>query len=138
MENKFEYYKENYYRELNIKSEINNSLSLPIGIISGIIAGMFYLFSNFDFRYAGLLNAIFILFLSLDFIFLIISIYYLIKAYSDFPKGYEYALLPDTNEIDLYETQLKTYYSDNKILDKSKDDVKEYILSQMIMNTGQN
>ncbi|HAH25061.1 MAG TPA: hypothetical protein DCL77_15115 [Prolixibacteraceae bacterium] len=66
-------------------------------------------------------------------------IYNLIKAYSDFPKGYDYSLLADTNDLDLYHQQLKKFYTQNPDLpDTSEQEVEEYILNEMIRNTDEN
>ena len=155
MENRFDFYKEFYFKELDRRDEINNSLSLPIGIITALFAGIFYLFTNFDYSsetslilinicsckltYQILLISLFVLSILTGTIFLCIAIYHLIKSYSDFPNGYQYEVLPDTNQIDLYEKQLKDYYTKELGTDIiSKEEVKSYVLSEMIRNTGVN
>jgi hypothetical protein len=138
MENRFEFYKEFYFKELDKRNEINNSLSLPIGIITTLVAGLLYLITNFDYYFHIVLSVLFIGSILVASTFLIISIYHLVKSYSDFPKGYDYVILPDTNQIDKYEKELKKYYADNKQVDISKEEAREYVLSEMIKNTGEN
>lgn len=139
MKNKFEFYKENYFKELDKRNEINNSLSLPIGLITAIVAGIFYLLTNFDYKYSLFLALIFSATILISLCFLIISVYHLIKAYSDFPKAYYYAILPDTNEIENYYQELKKFYSSNtSVTDTSEQEVENHILTEMIKNTGEN
>lgn len=139
MKNKFEFYKENYFKELDKRNEINNSLSLPIGLITAIVAGIFYLLTNFDYKYSLSLTLIFSSTILISLCFLTISVYHLIKAYSDFPKAYYYSILPDTNEIDNYYQELKKFYSSNTgVTDISEQEVENYILNEMIKNTGKN
>jgi hypothetical protein len=143
MNDKFEFYKDFYFKELDKRNEINNSLSLPIGIITTLIAGVFYLSTNFNYDCQSLghiiVAFIFVILVVTGIVFLIVAVYDLVKSYTDFPKGYEYFLLPDTNEIDDYEKKLQEYYSKNpEMPNTANEEVKEYILSEMIKNTGQN
>ncbi len=139
MINRFDFYKEFYFKELDKRNEINNSLSLPIGLISALVASNFYLITNFDFKYQAWLSISFSTLLVIGLLLLIFSIFHLIKAYNDFPKGYEYILIPDTTEIDKYYNELKEYYKNNSsLLDTSDIEVEDYLLNEMIKNTGEN
>ena len=79
---RFEFYKELHFKEEEKKNKINNSLSLPISIITGIIAASLYLLTNFDFK-ENLYNTIIFLIITLTSLtFLAISIFHIIKPYS--------------------------------------------------------
>jgi hypothetical protein len=138
MNNKFEFYKEFYFKELDVRNEINNSLSLPIGLISGLVAGVFYLLTNFDCKCSTWLTVLFGAAIIAALIFLVVSIYHLIKAYSDFPKGYDYNVLPDINDIEDYRQQLTLFYDDITSTEMVDKEMSDYILSEMISNTGGN
>lgn len=52
--NQLEFYKEQYFKELETKDSIENSLATPIGITTGLIAGLFYLVTNFEYDFKSL------------------------------------------------------------------------------------
>ena len=135
----FDFYKEFYFKELDNRNEINSSLSLPIGLITALIAGIFYLLTNFDYKYSVAITTLFVIQIIFSIAFLVASIYNLIKAYSDFHKGYDYAILADTADLDNYYQQLKAFYASNTALpDSSKQEFETYVLNEMIKNTGDN
>lgn len=139
MINRFEFYKEFYFKELDKKNEINGSLSQPIGLITAFVAAIFYLVTNFNYKYSFSLTLIFVITISGAIFFLAISVYHLVKAYNDFPRGYNYAIIADTNDIDNYYQQLKAYYAAHSSTpDTSDQDLEDYILEEMIRNTGDN
>jgi hypothetical protein len=135
---RFDFYKEQYYKEIERKNDISNSLSTSIGIISALIAGLFYSITSFDFSLGLLLAISFILILIIIIFFLSISIYHLIKAFSNFHNGFFYAYLIDTDDLDQYYKGLRSFYEQNNETDKSDEDLKEYILSEIIKATGIN
>jgi len=136
---KFNFYKEYYFKELDGRNEINNSLSVPIGLISALVAGDFYLLTNFDYGFSLWQTVWFLIAIVGGIAMLIASVYNLIMAYANFPRGYEYLLIPDTEVIEQYFQELKNYYMANPNLpDTSEAEVEHFILSEMIKNTGAN
>lgn len=138
MKDRLEFYKEFYFREHDKRNEINDSLSLPIGLITALIAGTFYLLTTFDYSVFSWLLIVFLAIVSIGFVFLILSIYFLIKAYSNFPVGYEYMKIPDVDLIEKYREDLKKHYAEEKKEDISEKEVEEYVLQEIIRNTGDN
>ena len=136
--NRFDFYKEFYFKELDSRNELNNSLSLPIGLITAFIAGLFYLVTNFNYTYSTLLTLLFLVSLAFGLGYLVASIYNLIKAYTDYPRGYTYSILADTNDIDSYYQELKKFYADSQQPDTTDKEFEEYILHEIIKNTGDN
>lgn len=68
-----------------------------------------------------------------------LSIFHLVKTYSNLYKGYEYAYLADINDLEKYYVDLKKYYKSNLILiDKSDVVFEEYILNELVKNTDIN
>jgi len=133
-----EFYKEQYYKEIERKNDISNSLATPIGIISALVAGLLYSLTSFDFSLNTTLVVIFLLTLIVVLFFLAISIFHLITAFSDFHNGFNYAYLIDTDDLGGYHKQLKDYYAQTKTTDTSDVEFKEYILSEFIKSTGIN
>lgn len=139
MNNRFDFYKDLYFKELEKVNEINNSLTTPIGLVTAAIAGCSYLLTSFDYEYSNCNTVFFIAFIGICIVFLIISIYHVIKAYSDFPFGYNYNIIADANDIDKYFLDLKDYYKNNpQLTDNAATEVEEYVLKEIINNTGTN
>lgn len=139
MLNKFDFYKEQYYKELDRKNDISNSLTIPIGFISALVAGLFYSMTTFDYEIKLALTVSFIVLLSIAVIFLSISIFHLIKAFSNFHNGYNYQYLIDTDDLKNYYEGLKNYYAQQSTIpDNSDGDFEDYVLTEYIKNTGVN
>lgn len=136
---KFDFYKELNLKEEDKKNQINNSLSLPIGIITGLVAGLFYFLTAFDFNLSFWDSIVFSLITLTSIFFLGASIFHLIKSYSNFHKGYDYAYLADANDLDNYYKELKKYYETNPTLtDTSETEFKQYIFKELVKNTDLN
>ncbi|MXV14305.1 hypothetical protein [Hufsiella ginkgonis] len=106
-----EFYHSLYYRSHDNKSEINNSLSTPIGILTALIAGLFYVLTNFEFENSKALTIVFLVVATVAVSLLSISIWRLIKAFSDAHDGYDYAYLPDAGDLNHYHASLRAFYS---------------------------
>lgn len=110
MMNLREVYKDYYDKTLERKNEINGSLSVPIGIITALIAALFYALTTFDFHFSRAISVVFTL-LSLMAVFLLSSsVYFVIRALSDFHDGYDYAYLDNANVLNEYYESLIRYY----------------------------
>ena len=133
-----EFYKEQYYKEIERKNDISNSLATPIGIISALVAGLFYSLTSFYFTLNAIIVYFFIFILIVVLIFLSISIIHLIKAFSDIQNGFNYAYLIDTDDLDNYHKLLKEYYKQTNTTDISDAEFKDYVLSELIKSTGIN
>jgi hypothetical protein len=139
-----EFYKDLYDRSLDTKDEINNSLSIPIGIITALVAGLFYAVTTFDFADKKIWCLIvFVIIAISSIVFLGISIYRLIKAFSDFHDGLPYAYLADANDLDVYFKGLVNFYAaagaaNPNALQSAQNDFNAYVLSEWIKSTGIN
>lgn len=102
----FEFYKELYYKELSRRNEILNSLNIPIGIISVSFSFLFYMVTTFKYNLEMFLSLIFVIFCILILFSLILASYYLVKAFDDFPRGYQYSVLPFPAELKKWKTEL--------------------------------
>jgi hypothetical protein len=139
-----EFYKEQYSGTLGHKSEINNSLSTPIGILTALIAGFFYALTNFDFTDNFILSIVFIVISGISLFFLERSVYFLFKAFSDFHNGFEYAYLNDADVLKQYYDGLVTYYDSQPNSNPTNSNLlankefENYLLSEYIKSAGIN
>lgn len=111
--NKYEFSKDHYFFEISRNQQFTSSLTLPIGISVAISGALGYYLSNLSdtIQWASVLLYFFII---ISVIFLIRTIYYLIKAY----HKYEYRYIPHMEDV-------KKYYQ--KIVDQYKEDYPDEI-----------
>ncbi len=130
--NLYELYKELYHKENERKAEIVNSLNIPIAVTTAISTGIFYFITNFDYQVEGFLNFIFVGLSSITTICVLLSIYNLIRAFSDFTKGYEYTGIPYVQQLHNWYQELKEYYKEHG--DKKKTDEADEHLQQHLVD----
>lgn len=136
---RFDLYKEFYYKEEERQNEIINSLTIPIGIISALIVSIFYLITSFEYKLNIALDILFIFFAVINSMLLFFAIYYLIKTISNFHNGYGFKYLANVSELEMYYQDLKKFYlnnNDNK--NKSKKEFKKYILKELVSVVSEN
>lgn len=133
--NLLEFYKEQYYKEIERKNEINNSFASPIGVITAIIVAIYYSLTSFDYDIRGAWVPIFFLLLTVCICFLAISLYHLSTGLSKYPEGYDYAFLPRTVELDKYYRDLKEYYKQSGSEDMSDAEFENFLVSELIKCT---
>lgn len=139
MKDKFDFYQDYYFRELNRRNEINSSLSIPIGLITALVGGGSYLITNFEYHVSLWLTIPFIVTILIGMVFLVLSVYNLIKAYTNFPGRYYYILIADNEVIEKYRQDLKAYYAANPSLpDASEEEFEQYLIANMVKYTGAN
>ena len=136
--NREEFYKELYFKEFERKRELNNSLQIPIGILSGLIAALYFLITKFDYKYSCLNSMIFGIIIIAAIVFLSISAFHLIKALANFHDGYPYAYLADSKDLHKFYKELKEYYEAIGEEGKTELEFCEYVLEEMIKNTDKN
>ncbi|MGZ3756487.1 MAG: hypothetical protein ACXVAY_21210 [Mucilaginibacter sp.] len=138
------FYKDQYDKALDRKNEINSSLSTPIGILTALVAGLFYATTNFDFTDNRILSFFYALIGMSSFLLLSKSIFHLVKALSDLHEGYDYAYLADTDDLDNYYTGLVNFYesqpgaTQSAALQDAKKEFDAYLLSELIKSAGIN
>jgi len=140
-----EFYKDQYDKSLDQKNEINISLSTPIGILTALIASLYFVSTNFDFNNDQKLSIPFIIIGSLSLLVLGRSIYHLIRAFSDFHNGYNYAYLNDTDVLNAYYQGLVSFYQSQASvvtnatgIIAAREEFDEYILKELINSAGIN
>jgi hypothetical protein len=133
-----EFYKERYYKEVERKNEITSSFSTPIGIISALVAALFYFLTLFDFSINIILSIIFIAIAALSVVLLGIAIYHLIIAFSNSHNGLRYAYLNNSDELENYHKELKNYCIESNAADTSDKEFNDYILNELIKSSSIN
>lgn len=134
MDEKLEFYKEQYYYELNRKSSISNAMSIPMGFLTALFSGYAYLCLNLHYFTNFVSIVVFGLFMTISCIFAMLSIIYLFTSL----KGLSYGYVPQTKDLFKYEQQCKEYCLKNKI-DPSFIDKKFFDgLKVSIVNTTTN
>lgn len=125
---KVDFLKEWYYKEDERKDSLNNSLNIPIGILTAVLGGLYFVINKFNYKDEDLLiTCLFILFCSGVIIFWIICIYYLLKSYNDLYKSYLYRGFPHANFLHKEEEDLKSY------LKQYKDDLPPDVTLDILM-----
>ena len=103
---KLQFYKEFYSKEIDDRDHLNDAVSLPISIISALLAGIFYLVINFNFHGLYLCVVVFIILLFFSCMLTFLAIYYLIRSYTSFKGKYVYKGLPYSIELNEYNSKL--------------------------------
>ncbi|NCD67877.1 MULTISPECIES: hypothetical protein [Mucilaginibacter] len=138
------FYKDQYDKTLDRKNEINTSLSTPIGILTALLAGLYFASTNFDFSDNKFLSISFIVISVVSICLLGKSIYHLIRAFSDFHNGYDYAYLNDTDVLDAYYQGLVNFYQSQPnstlagSIAEAKKEFDAYLLQELIKSAGIN
>jgi len=134
----FEFYKELYFKENERRQEVIDALNIPIAIITALSTANYLFITTFDYTFNRSLSCFFIIIVFITFCLLIVSIYYLIKAFSNFQKGYEYKGLPYPGELNNWHDQLKIYNNTYNLPDNSDDLLKQEILDKLLLTTDHN
>ena len=108
-----DFYKEQYYKELERSHEISDSFGVPISIATVIVGAIDYAFLSIHSTTCGNTEFILIGSICLSTLFLGISVYHLIKCIANFKKGYNYYTMPAADELWSYEKQLQTYNAEH-------------------------
>ena len=113
--NRIDFLKEWFYKEEERKNSLNDSLNIPIGILTGLIAIISYLFKEFyPLNENQLIKFLFYFLIILSLFFWLISVFKLLQSYNDLYKGYSYLGFPKPSFLKDDNEALNKYYSDYK------------------------
>ncbi len=88
--NDLEFYKSVYDRELNRRKSLDDSTSVPIGIISLLIGLISFYYTTAEYKIIIDNNRIALILLGITILLLTISIIFLVKSYNNFLRGFNY------------------------------------------------
>jgi len=132
------FYKELYFKENERRQEVLNALNIPIAVITALATAIYLFITTFDYALNIILNYFFICLVVISTISLIIAIVYLIKAFCDFYKGYEYKGLPYPGELNKWHSDLKIYYQQYQLSDNADTVLENTILEKLLACTDHN
>ena len=133
-------YKELYHKENDRRGEIQNSLNIPIAVLTALSTVTYYFMITFDYRVETFLNFIFITIVSLTIACILISVYHLVRAFTEFTftRSYEYTGLPYTKELyDWYE-QLKEHFQVHGTDGDARTHFNEYLEKSFVEHVDHN
>jgi len=138
------FYKDQYDKSLSTRTEINSSLSTPIGILTALLAGLYFCATNFDYDDDRWLTKVFLGVGVIATGLVITAIIYLILAFADFLRGRRYININDAAVLDEYYTDLLDFYdtnpppAPNTPEDQAKSDFDAYLLAELVRNASTN
>jgi hypothetical protein len=123
-----------YHKENERHSNLNNSLSIPIGILTGLFALFFFLVKEFSFKSEShfYIKLLFVSFLILACICWLLVVFNLFCSYNNLFKGYEYKGLPYPTILNEQYENLEKFVSENKDELDSDDTAQNFYESQLI------
>ena len=135
----YEYSKELYNWELARKESLNNSISVPLAIITLQIGSYSALLTNIPLLSIKIINIIFYSILLISLIPLAFSIYYFFRHQIGFTYGY----VSSPKELNDFYNSYVEYLATTRGTEKSKDElliekIDETVLTQMISHTERN
>jgi len=133
---KLELYKSFYDRENQRRDTLNNSVSIPIGILSGLIAAVVFLTTRFVYNENLICLWIFLTLTALSILLIVISIIYLIKSFNNFVHGYNYMEIALLTDINSYYIELQDFNKKNA--EKTELEFQQYLVNEFIKYADNN
>lgn len=139
-----EFYKNQYDTSNAQRNEINTSLSMPVSILTALIAGLLFALTSFNFKSNIGLSLLFSFLAGVSLFLLTRSIYHLTKAVSEFHNGYNYVKLKSTDVLDAYYHELIQFHrlQNRGQLDisvrEARKEFDDFILKELIRTAGIN
>ncbi len=131
MEN-FIFYKGLFEKELSRKVEIENSINIPVGILTLLISSLFFLVKNIS-KNINYSEKTVIMLAALS---ITLSFIFLTKSFNNFFKGFNYKNLPDTIELRNY--QLNLYDYNSQVKKDKKESFEIYLIDNYVQMTDNN
>lgn len=114
----FEFYKGLFDREIQRRNDLDNALSIPVGMITILTAVISYIFPNLDFKAHSFLSYVIIILLIIDAGSMIIAVVFLSLSYNNGLKGHKYLMYNAATSLREYELQVAAYNEENKPIER--------------------
>lgn len=112
--NKLQFLIDWYNREEERKASVENSLNIPIGILTLLFVVQFYLITNFDFVNCKNWEIVSLLiFVTASCLSSLATGFYILKFYHNFPNEYKYGGIPYASQLLKHESELIEFYKQN-------------------------
>ena len=135
---RYEFYKERYYNELERKGSTMESHGIPISLLTGLLAALFYFVTNLGLEDVVFNWALFLFFILMipSLIFISAAFYYLYRSYSG---GYKYYNLPNTDALQKHEVKLlEEFKGQDNANQLAKKKFRGFLIKQFIECTATN
>jgi hypothetical protein len=137
--NKFEFFRELYHKENDRRTEVLNSINIPIAIISALSTALYFVITTFEYKVEIFSSYIFCGLCVAAIICILFAIYYLIRAFSNFDKGYEYSGIPYPNELYSWYKELEEYFTTNNgTIEDADKHFQDYLMSNFTKHADHN
>lgn len=106
-----------YYKEDERKYALDNSLNIPIGILSALTAGIYYLITKYNYAQESIFfKTAFLILMIVTTVLWSTCIIYILLSYNGITKKnkYTYFYLPSTSIRNIEENKLRPYYENNR------------------------
>jgi len=123
-----ELYKGLYQRELDRRADLDAKINVPITAITVLFSLIFLLVTKTKGATCEVLT-LFYLFMSLSILFLLISLFFLVKSYTNFFPGHKYFSFPKASEIREYQLQLEEHHKDKE---KAQEALENYLVEKYV------
>lgn len=133
-----DYYRDHYCLEVTRRGELTNGLSLPLGILSLLIAGLVVVAQAIRLPLDGLATAQLVV-MCVALAFVLLTAYFLARSYYNYGYGYT----PTAQEIKKYKEDLAAYYvaigdSEAAARSKAEDEALDHLDSEYAQHAHRN
>jgi hypothetical protein len=133
--NDFEFYLNWYNKEAERKTALENSLNIPIGILTVTFGADYYLMVHYNFTSSScILTSLLATMIGVSFVFSCIATYYLFVSYHGIFKGYLDKAFPFATELRKHKLDLIDYYQKqtaNFPGISGEDKYEEYVIAKL-------
>lgn len=131
----FDFYKNLYFHEIEIREKLNARVQTPLIIIISIIGALAFMLQNYDKNMHNESSLLFIVFLAASFLTLLLSVYYFIRSW----YNWTYSFLPTAKDTESYRGKLYETYKEYKDGEKMAENyLDEYLCNYFIECSSNN
>lgn len=140
----FETFSKKYYHLLTEKNDIANRTQTFFVVYISVLGALFYMLRMIDYNSNCILLTIYYILISISVVLIFLSIYFSVKSLS----GYEYLILPSSEEIKKYKDKLIEYrdsieeynstYNTNEAMPNIKNMLDDFILESYSLCNDKN
>ncbi|RSC92586.1 hypothetical protein [Tenacibaculum singaporense] len=135
--NDLEFYKSIYDRELNRRKSLDDSISIPIGIISLLIGLVSFYYTSEEYKIIIDNSKIALILLGITFVLLTLSIVFLVKSYNNFLRGFSYPNISLLKEVRHFQKVAISDYNE-KVSKEKQIDFEEELTNKLITIADRN
>jgi hypothetical protein len=141
--NRYEFYKDLYFKEIERRSQLNNDISIPVGLATVLATAIFYYFTTYSFKQFFIFEIVFTFTLLSGTVTLCISVYFIIQSYTFFGRNMPYDYIAFPKEIEKYYVDYINYetaigIAPEQIKINADTAFENYLLEAYIRTTSKN